>query len=95
VRRFAVESAGVPDAAYDNDLFTAAYVRGDDSFTNLVDYLLFATTLPAADDDELLLRYDELNIANSQADVLEMHRRWGMDVLAVARRYPTTAAMLA
>jgi 7-cyano-7-deazaguanine synthase in queuosine biosynthesis len=97
VRRFAVESERLKDAGYDSDLFRSVPAPSDEHYANLIDYLMFATTLKKSSDEDLLLEFSELTVAGGSvatAPILATHRRWADQVLGVVSKYPSLKAIL-
>jgi len=91
-----VVAAGAQDAIYQHDTFEDPSPRDDRKFNSIGDYLFFARTLEALPDEELLLEFSELNVEGGPAlygPILQMHRRWARDVLAVVGAHPALAAL--
>lgn len=96
VRRFAVISAGLPDASYERDLLAAPWNSADTNNKDLSDYITFVRTVRDSNDVELVLRFAELGIpggAVARASAISMYRRWTSDVLGVLRRQPHLASL--
>jgi 7-cyano-7-deazaguanine synthase in queuosine biosynthesis len=91
VRRFATESAGVPDVSYVDDAFRQPGMLKDEAFASIGDYLLFIRRLRSGDDPDLLLDYPDLNIGAQAAtpeQLITIHRKWAQQVEKVINRYP-------
>jgi len=96
VRRFATESAGVPDVTYASDAFANPGALSDDAFASVGDYLLFVKRVRSSSDSDLLIDYPDLNIGADVASVqqlLTLHRKWGVQVERVVNRYPQLRAL--
>lgn len=97
VRRFATESAGVADVAYEDNLFSnPSRPVVNDAFANIADYLLFVRRLTSSSDEELLFDYPDLNIGDGDdavGGVLKTHRKWAKQVGRVIKKHTALAAL--
>jgi hypothetical protein len=92
-----VDAAGAQDAIYQHDSFEDPSPQDDRKFNAIGDYLLFARTFDELSNDDLLLEFSELNVEGGLAvrePILQVHRRWARDVLAIARTQPALETLL-
>lgn len=96
VRRFATETAGVPDVAYVDDSFQQPATLNDEAFANIGDYLLFVRRLRSSSEADLLFDYPDLNIGGDAATIdqlVALHKKWAGQVEAVVKRYPALRSL--
>lgn len=96
MRRISCELHGIPDAAYDHDIFTdeALLETNPRAKDNLVHLGGLISDFRQLDDFELELEYVEIFSGGSQiagAEVLELHKRWVRQAHTVLSKYPLTA----
>jgi 7-cyano-7-deazaguanine synthase in queuosine biosynthesis len=92
IRRISCTAHGVPDADYDEDVFTdAAALSRDDAKDALTHLIQLAEEFRDGDDDDLELDYPELlggGVALSLSDAIAMYKRWADQALGVLSEQP-------
>ena len=101
LRRVSMLSAGLPDEAYEMDLFGHPEdYRGTDAYVNLVDFLGYAAHLQARSEVELLLDSPallDLHVYGvSVPDIVGMLKRFADEVAVItSEHFPAAAHLMA